>query len=377
MVISWIIWIIFGLLLAYLLVVGIITIGWMRLSVINQNANQGSRRVKISVIVAVRNEEDNIGRLLNQIVGQDYNKEFFEVLIVNDHSEDSTVEIINRTIAENHNCNIKLINASGDGKKNAISEGVANSKGELVVTTDGDCEVPAGWLSEIVLFYENSDYKVICGPVIYSENKSLISKFFTLDFASLVASGAGSIGAGLPLMGNGANLAFEKKIFSGFNDNESYASGDDVFLIHYVAKKYGHKSIGFINKENVVVQTDPPAGIREFMKQRIRWASKASGYRLLWPLLVSFTVFLFNLGLFVILLFSISFPWLLPIYMLLIITKFMIDLPLVFRFLNFVGNPKLKPYFFIMEIIYPVYIVAASLLSLFAKYEWKNRKGLS
>jgi len=75
-----------------------------------------------------------------------------------------------------------------------------------------------------------------------------LQKFFSLDFTSLVASGAGSAGAGLPLMGNGANLAFERDIYTDnkANDNSrKFVSGDDVFLIHEITKNMELKQLGF------------------------------------------------------------------------------------------------------------------------------------
>jgi len=376
MIISLIIWFIFSLTIAYLVVIGVITFGWNRLSIdYGQAAN--FEDIDISVLIAVRNESENIGRLLENILTQNYNQELFDIIVVDDHSSDDTVEIV-RSLIKKSGKRLSLIDASGNGKKNAIREGISTSSSRLIVTTDGDCEVPQGWLSAIVDYYRLTDKKVICGPVNYNNHKTLFQKFVTLDFASLVASGAGSIGSGLPLMGNGANLAFERDVFLDFNDDSSaYASGDDVFLIHHATKKYGSDSIGFLKNEDAIVGTPPPLGFVDFMKQRIRWASKAKGYRMVWPLVVSLTVFLFNIVLFLLLASSVVYSWLLPVYGLLILTKLLIDLPLVFRYLTFSKMSGLKPYFIFLEIIYPIYIVVASILSLTIKYEWKQRKSLN
>lgn len=375
MVINLIIWFIFGLTIAYILVIGIITYGWFRLSDVNTHRTNNDE-VSISVLIAVRNEADNIGRLLEQILDQDYDKELFEIIVVDDHSSDDTAELVNAVIASSKQ-RIKLIKAKGQGKKSAIREGIATSTAKLIVTTDGDCEVTKSWLSGIIHYYKCTGKKVICGPVVYDDQSSLFKKMVTLDFASLIASGAGSLGAGLPLMGNGANLAFERDVFSNFKDNsDSYASGDDVFLIFHAARKYGSHSIGFLKNEETIVRTPPPSGTTDFIKQRIRWASKAKGYRMLWPMIVSLVVFFFNSVLFLILLGSIFYNWLLPIYFLLITTKLLIDIPLVYRFLSFSNKAKLKPYFLLTELFYPVYIVLAGVLSLFIKFEWKGRSKL-
>ena len=374
MVISITIWFVFGLLISYLIVIGIITFGWFQLA--SNERPSYLKEVRLSVVIAVRNEEENISRLISQILNQDYPQPLFDIIIIDDHSTDNTASIIESYMV-NDDHKISLLSATGNGKKNALREGIRRSTSDLIVTTDGDCEVGNRWLSGIVSYYCTTGKKVICGPVVYSDHKSIFQKFVTVDFASLVASGAGSLGVGLPLMGNGANIAFEKQVYDDFKDKSNkYASGDDVFLIHHSAKKYGYKSVGFIKQEEVIVKTPPPVGFADFMKQRIRWASKAKGYYLPWPIIVSLTIFIFNLALFTLLVGSIFFNWLLPIYFLIILTKFLIDIPLVFRFLTFSGKSKLKPWLFIMEFVYPVYIVISAISSFVFSFSWKDRRDL-
>jgi cellulose synthase/poly-beta-1,6-N-acetylglucosamine synthase-like glycosyltransferase len=371
-------WLVFSITMAYLFVIGIITYGWFALNK-NIAGNAFADDVSVSVVIAVRNESANIQNILNLIVNQDYNSNFFDIIIINDHSTDNTLQLINNYITENTQEKIKVIEAIGNGKKNALREGISISTAELIVTTDGDCTVKPGWLKSIVNYYNSTNYKVILGPVVYENEESIIQKFFSLDFVSLVASGAGSCGAGLPLMGNGANIAFKRDAYIATmneGNNEKYASGDDVFLIHNVTKEYGAKSIGFLRNSNAIVSTLPPQNIKQFIKQRSRWASKTTGYRLAWPITVALTVFLFNLFLFAMLIGSFFFTWLLPIYFLIIITKFLIDLPLVFNFLSFTKKTNLSSLFFILELIYPAYIVIAAVASTIFSFEWKGRDKL-
>jgi cellulose synthase/poly-beta-1,6-N-acetylglucosamine synthase-like glycosyltransferase len=230
------------------------------------------------------------------------------------------------------------------------------------------------WITSIVNFYKGNNKKVVLGPVTYSNASDFMSKLYTVEFASLVSSGAGSALANLPLMGNGANLAFEKSIFNDYDDRSSIsASGDDVFLIHHCASKYGNNSVGFVKSEDAIVYTDSPVSVKDFINQRIRWASKASGYKLIWPIIVSLTVFLFNLELTILLALSLVYLWALPVYLLLIITKLVIDFPLVFGYLNFVGKSKIKYLLILMEFVYPIYITLISLASFIGKFSWKGR----
>ncbi len=378
MIISVLIWIVFGSTISYLIVIGIITFGWFRLSA-PKTEQTFLTEVDLSVIIAVRNESRNIETLLGQLVNQYYDKKHYEIIIVNDHSTDNTVQLAGRFINDNTDIKIKIIESIGEGKKNALHEGITSSSAQLIVTTDGDCNVKPGWLQSIVNYYKSSGCKLIIGPVIYESEKTILQKMFSLDFASLVASGAGSAGVGLPLMGNGANLAFSKDAFTNvYNQNNTnrFASGDDVFLIHNITAKYGPGAVRFLRDKDTIVSTLPPLNLHEFLLQRKRWASKAIGYRMVWPIIVSLTVLLFNALLFVMLAGSLYFSWLLPFYLLIIVTKFMIDAPLVFNFLSFAEKRHLKPFLFIMEFVYPLYIVVTALASIIFSFSWKERKNL-
>ena len=81
-------------------------------------------------------------------------------------------------------------------------------------------------------------------------------------------------------MCNGANLAYEKKAFNdagGFEGIDNIASGDDMLLMHKIQKIYPDR-IKYLKSADVVVQTQPQETLKDFMNQRIRWASKADKY---------------------------------------------------------------------------------------------------
>ncbi len=372
MYIEILIWFLFALLIAYLMVVGILTIGWIRLPEVKYSSDRSE--LNVSIVVAVRNESENIKQLLESIKEQTYSRGLFELILIDDGSDDNTVEIIEKFRLDN-NMDLKLIRSTSIGKKKALKQGIENSKYGFIITTDGDCNMRSHWISSIVDYYSCYGKKVIVGPVIYNEKPGILSKMYTLDFISVVASGAGSAGVSLPLMGNGANLAFEKDVYIDFNDmSDISVSGDDVFLIHHSAQKYGNDSVGFLKNENAIVYTRPPSNLKEFFNQRIRWASKAGGYKLIWPKMVSLVIFLFNPELTALLVGSLYYHWMLPVFILLIITKFFIDFPLIFRFLNFTGYRKLKPLFFFMEFIYPLYTTMIVFASFTGSFSWKGRR---
>ncbi len=374
MAISTFMYIIFGATIAYLIIIAIITLGWYALSAPKTNKN--NEMPFISIVIAVRNESKNITKLLGELVNQRYKKSDFEIVIIDDNSDDNTVDLIDAFTNNNKDFNIKLVQSSGKGKKSAVIDGIRSAKGGIIITTDGDCTITPYWIPTMA-DYLISGYKVITGPVVYSRKRSLLSKFYELDFLSLVASGAGSIGAGLPLMGNAANMAFYKEDYLSLMENNkrnNYASGDDVFFIHAIYQKYGNKSVGFVKDEEAIVSTNPPGNISSFLNQRIRWASKAKGYSVIWPVAVALIVFIYNLVLcgFMVLCFFI--PVLFPVLFLLVLAKFIIDLPLLSSAIGFTKKGHLKLIVLLSEFIYPVYIVFVAIKSLTGKFTWKSRE---
>jgi len=235
-----------------------------------------SRSAFVSVIVACRNEELNIPLLLNDIACQDYPYELFEVLVVDDNSDDRTSEIVPK---DSSGLDLKLISNNGRGKKEAIRTGVLNSSAELIITTDADCRMGKSWLRTIVSYYETSSIDMIICPVMTTSGKGFAGKFQELEFLGLQGITAGTALAGNPTMCNGANMAFSKASYLKNPGNLHFEinSGDDIFLLHSIKKQSGSE-IAWLEANDAIVRTDPEKGLNSFMKQRKRWISKSTSY---------------------------------------------------------------------------------------------------
>ncbi len=360
--------------LLYMVIIFAFTAGWNSLR--NYSFSQRNPKTSLSVVVAFRNEAGILLKLLETFLQQTYPADLLEIILVNDHSTDESKVVVEKFITTNKQLNLQLLDTDGKGKKAALRTGITNAGGTLIVTTDADCLPKKNWLTEIAALYEAIQPRLILGPVIYDRETSFLQKLFSLDFISLVASGAGSAGLGLPFIGNAANMAFEKQIYLDAETDDlksSFASGDDVFFIHYVKRKFGRRAIAYIKNEETIVRTPPPENLKAFFAQRIRWGSKARAYTQPWALLVSYTIFLFNFLLTGILFSSLFIPWFLIIYVLFIALKTLTDLPLLYAFGRFAGKQKLLPFIFPFETVYPVYITYVAFRGLFS-FEWKERK---
>jgi cellulose synthase/poly-beta-1,6-N-acetylglucosamine synthase-like glycosyltransferase len=367
-------WLLFFFSFAYMLVLLMITIGWYRTS--KFSGLTPGKLPDVTIIMAVRNEQKNIETTLSGLINQDYPLDQLEIVIVNDHSDDDTATLVQTFIKQNKAIHIRLIDSPGIGKKEAIREGIKKATSDLILTSDGDCSFEGSWVRHMVEFHLLKGAKMVVGPVIYFEKKEVFQKFYMLDFLSLVASGAGSLGMGLPLMANGANMLFQKQTYEdvlSVQSGKSHVSGDDVFLMHAIAKRHGAGSIHFIKDPKTIVSTEPPESFRSFMLQRKRWASKATAYNTWWPILVSLVVFGTNLMLVLSFIISVSKPWFLIIFGLFVLFKILTDLPLLHGFTEFSNRKSTVPYLFIFGFLYPFYVVFTALSSFFFRFSWKGR----
>lgn len=262
---------------------------------------------KVSVIIAARNEEGNIAGCLNSIVLQDYPKELFEVIVVNDQSEDKTGEIINHFISSD-TINLKQLVTTGDGgKKAALGMALEKSTGTIILVTDADCQPSAGWIKSMVSCFHTTNALMVAGPVVLKDKGSIFSKFQVTEFNSLIASTAGSIGKHKPIMCNGANLGFVKEVITATDAfKKDYSSGDDVFLMLSIKKRFGADRIKFLNDPAGIVYTQPLEKTGDFINQRIRWTSKSGGYKDAFLIYSAISVLSLNLVIFIL-----SISWML------------------------------------------------------------------
>jgi cellulose synthase/poly-beta-1,6-N-acetylglucosamine synthase-like glycosyltransferase len=367
--------IIFGV--AYIVIIGMYTLGWFRLKKYSFATNSPS--TPASIIIPSRNEENNILHLLADLIRQDYPKNKYEIIVVDDHSTDKTVEQVNEFIAGHPEIRMKLLKITTDNpdkpyKKKAISLAVEASSGSFILTTDADCRLNENWLKSMVGFYEKEKPKMIVGPVSFHNEKSYFEKMQTIEFLSLIGITAGSISIGKPIMCNGANLAYEKNSFyeaEGFG-NDRFSSGDDVFLLLKIKKRFGNKSVRFLKNENAFVFTEAKKNFREFLHQRTRWASKNKGYDIK-ILAVSFTVFMMNfllvLGLIRGIFDAKIFSYVLIIYLL----KLVLEFPILLGIVRFAKKSQMLLYAFPLIFLYPFYIIITGTMGIVASYQWKGR----
>jgi len=353
-------------------------------------------QTKISVIIPARNEEKNIAACLDSVCAQSYPNDRFEVLVVDDHSTDNTVSIINKYSTQN----VRLLSLKdfiaekelNSYKKKAIEIAIQQSTGELIVTTDADCIVPGNWLQTIASFYEEYQSEFIAAPVAFLPSPAgegpgvrFIKIFQALDFMTLQGITGASVYKKMHSMCNGANLAYTKKAFhevGGFSGIDSIASGDDMLLMHKIYKRYPGK-VMFLRSKDAIVETEPVRTIGEFFNQRIRWASKAGKYDDKRIISVLVLVYLINLVLLLLPILMLFIPGKLSIvnyqlsiinlWLVLLLLKTGIELLFLYPVAGFFNKRTLLWLFPVMQPFHILYTVVAGFLGAFGRYTWKER----
>lgn len=326
-----------------------------------------------SIVIAARNEEKLIGRCLQSIVSQSYPSEHYEVIVVNDCSEDLTTERVLRF----PNVTVLYTSKEAQGKKHALTTGIAAARGEIIVTTDADCVAQPGWLNAIATTFDDNT-QMVTGPVLLADTKSPFERFQALDIAGLALITASGIQSGLHHLANGANMAFRKTAFQtvgGFSGNTDFASGDDVFLVQHIARKYPG-SIKYTWHPDSVVLTEPCTSVHAFIQQRLRWATKNKSLQqrsIYWIWVFIWLTFALNLVTGIIAVFhSFTFS---AIALILVAMIGASEYAFLRRVAKYYKKQELLRGFVISFLMHYAYILGIGLAGTLTKnYHWKDRK---
>lgn len=334
----------------------------------------------LSVVVAARNEAQNLPNLLESLARQSLPSNQFEIIIADDRSSDGTWEILQQFQHRMSGLKIIRIDETAAGwasKKWALQQGILGSKGTVIVQTDADCRPEKGWLSMIRNEFCDQDLGFLSGPAPLIDHPSEIQRAFELDSLSQDAFSGGGMSQNRVLSCTGRNMAYRRLVFDevqGYDEIRHFPSGDDDLLLQKIASNTSWK-IRYLPHPDMVVASSPPQTLKQFVRQRLRFASKGSAYyhltttntlRIILPLLwvvnlaVVWSIIRF-IG-------SASPGWLL-----IWIVKTTAD-----GVLSGLHSAKLNRSFPIqtllwVSVIHPLYVVVFGLLGSLVKVQWKDR----
>jgi len=318
----------------------------------------------ISIIIPCRNEAFNIIECLESISKQSIFNNDYEVIVIDDHSEDNTFEI-----ASNYKDikNLRVIKNNLEGKKNALSLGISLAKNNLILTTDADCKMAEKWAENMRNIFISYNLNMLCAPINFIETETIFSQLQQAESAAIVGLSATMLNTHKPTTCNGANLMFSKTVFNhlgGYAQHANIATGDDDLLLQQFYKLDKQKVAYTIHKDSMVY-TQAATTFENFIHQRSRWLAKRKLY--IYPYnkylqsLIALHLIAFYFAFFVFTPFSLS----------LIALKYLVDIAYSIKLKQ---HFSFKIFTVILMPFYQNYIFILLLSMPFVQPKWKGRK---
>ena len=331
--------------------------------------------ITVDVIIAFRNEEQTIETLLEALANQNYSKNNYKVVLIDDHSDDHTCDLVIEFLANHPTLKSLLLKSEGHGKKSALAQAISCSEAEIILTTDADCIVGESWIKTMIEPFSGGEISFVAGPVVLSGGKGLFALLQKMEMIGLTGIAGASIANHRAMMCNGANLCYRRSVYnlvSGYRGSE-FASGDDTQLMRKIYSE-DPKQLAFIKDKNALVVSNAHSRLSDFWQQRRRWATKI-------PFTLSFfTVFIAIIAWFVhaALLLSFVTVWFFPENAVVFFASTLIKITVELLFLKKVSHDlaqKINPVSIIlMQPVYWLYISLIGITVPFAGYRWKGRQ---
>jgi len=350
-------------------------IGWQKMTRFTSVVDTETSPMQVSVVIPARNEANNILNILKDLESQLFSD--FEVIVIDDCSEDSTYEVV-KQYAQSTPLKLQLIKQtkliSGlSPKKSAIHRGVESSSNEIIITTDADCSVGPYWIHSMANMFQKESCEMVCGPVQIRKPKGLMGYLQYLEMAAVMFYSAITMYKNKPTMANGANLAFKRSRYLelGYGKNSEHPSGDDMFLMEQFLMASPH-GVYYNLSRHGLVETAAVNRWQDYLEQRKRWSSKWRSFSLPYTRRLALTIALFNLnkilGMVLLIFVKSTLPVLLPLLILVLLE----GLLLVVFLIHF----KLKvPFgsYLLLSPLYPFISLLTGITSTNGRYSWKGR----
>lgn len=334
------------------------------------------KKTTVSIVVAARNEEAALPKLLDSFSKQSYPMELLEIIVVDDGSTDDTSKIAT-SYAEGCGCVVRVLKKEGHSstpKKDALQLGIQQSRGEVLLFTDADCSMGALWVRRMLVPFSNPEVELVAGPIRY-ENLGFFEKLLSIEQAALWGSALTSYKLGIPSMCNGANLAIRKNTFiavDGFSTQSPSASGDDELLLHKVFIR-NPKAVVFLKDKEAIVETEPARDLRQLFLQRTRWAGKWEKYLMTRTKVFAFVVFAFHCAWIGFGILALARKEERMLFGYIFLLKMLLEFVFIQSVMKFLGKQIHLLGFVLLQWIYSPYVVFFGLLARRKKFEWKGR----
>ena len=235
--------------------------------------------VNISVIIAAKNEAENIDTLIESLKSLNYPSEMFEVIFVDDNSIDGTYNKLKSKTDSIENFLVLELKTSGmSGKREALSLGINNAKYPNILIMDADCRAEINWLQSYSSKF-NQSFEMVFGIAPFYQKKNLVNKISCFENlrSSLLSFSMASFG--LPYTAAARNFGFTKNAFEslqGYSKTKDTLSGDDDLLLREAVKR--KMKIGVVTEPGSFVFSESKKTFKEYFQQKARHTQTSFHY---------------------------------------------------------------------------------------------------
>lgn len=338
----------------------------------------------LALLIPFRNEAANLQALLASIAK--FRHPNLEVIFIDDHSEDKGADMVAASAGakqetEEQGPTIRQLSLADHlqgrqvvaYKKEALAYAISQTNADVIITTDADCRLPAGFPEDIARAFSAGN-DVVCGPVLITPEPTYLNGFQALDLMAYQLYTASCVARQQPTLANGACFAFRRQLFttvSGYAGMGHLPSGDDVLLLHKFAQIPGTR---FGWHAGTPVYTNATTSWRALWQQRIRWAGKAGAYVSPQLQFGQALAFLTSLSIVVALLLSLLSGWFLIASLIAWFIKGAIDWHLLEDISDYYQQDLRRDQYYFTQLVYPFYLVTIGFGALLgAKAKWKGR----
>ena len=329
--------------------------------------------IKFSLLVPFRNEAHNLNELIASINKLEYPKEHLELIFINDHSTDNSIEVIKKSLNQQFDFHLLELDQETTGKKAAIYNAVQEARHPYIACTDADCTLPPDWLNIQNIVFQLSACDFLAGLVVNEKKKGFLNSFLFYEQLSLSLSAAGSFGINQPTFCSAANMSFKKEVYPSKRElHPDLSSGDDVFLVHALKKR--KKKLHFMVDERHLVKTKAMENISDAWNQKKRWAAKSIKYTDFFSILTAMLVYLCNSALTMLIALSLFNLAYLPLVFASFILKTSIDMLLFKAIRRFKQIPFSIIEMAATQFLFAIYVTIVAPFAIFGSFKWKGRR---
>lgn len=327
----------------------------------------------VTLIIPFRNERSNLHALTSEL--RKLADSNLEILLIDDQSEDGSGDLLADLAKKIPR--VQVLKSPKTGKKAALDFGISQAQGEIILTSDADCQFPDHWVKKMTYPFRQSEVMLVAGPIVSgNRGAGFFEKFQQIEWFSILLLTQVSFYQKQPLMCSGANLAFRKKAFeevNGYSGNEKWLSGDDEFLLKKIVARFGPESCVYLPVREVLVTTNPQANWMDFFRQRIRWAGKWKMHRSFSHAFAAIFTFIVQLIWFGSIYHFAQSGSNLAFLGMIWMVKILAEKASLGKVGSVLGHQPSIVYFILTSLVHPFFVVWVGLGTFFIKVNWKGR----